>query len=186
MTSEALELPVAFVDVQAADLELHLGLPPLPALAMCVVDQDDWTAELRILGASHQVLIRRNGNTLCSETVACRLPRSSTGLAPLPGHHRSGAGYEFRSEVLRLEPAAFRLAVEDILHHQGGDLGGRALCARFPGDALGATALRLDPHDAGGATSISWRTWHTYPRTAEVVTTSSRASVALGSSPSRT
>lgn len=186
MTSDALELPVAFADAQAADLELHLGLAPQPALAMCVVDQDGWTAELRILGASHQVRIRRDGRTLCSETVACHLPHSSAGLAPLPCRHRSGDHYEFRSEVLRLEPAAFRLTVEDMLHHHGGDHGGRALCARFPGDALGATALRLDRHDAEDATSISWRTWHTYPRTAEVVTTSSRASVAVGSSPSRT
>jgi hypothetical protein len=186
MTSDVLELPVAFADAQAADLELHLGLPPQPALAMCVVEQDGWTAELRILGASHQVLIRRGGRTLCSETVACHLPHSSAGLAPLPGRHRSGGHYEFRSDVLRLEPAAFRLAVEDLLHHHGEDHSGRVLCARFPGDALGATALRLDPHDAEEPTSISWRTWHTYPRTAEVVATWSRAAVAVGSSPRRT
>lgn len=174
MISDVLELPVTFADARAADLGLHLGLPPQPALANCTVEGDGWTAELRVLGASHQVLIERGDRTVCSETVACHLPVEAPRLAPLPERmDRAGAGYEFRSRVVRLAPADFRRRVEDLLdeHASRGD----SLCARFPGDELGTTALRLDPErGCQGGASVSWRTWHTYPRTGEVVETCSR------------
>jgi hypothetical protein len=186
MTSDVLELPVAFADARAADLGLHLGLPPQSALAVRTVNGDGWTAELRILGASHQVLIERGAATVCSETVACHLPGSGSPHAPLPDRHRIGSHYEFRSYVVRLETAEFRRAVEDLLRNHGGDQEGRTLCARFPGDELGATALRLDPHDGREAAELCWHTWHTYPRTGEVVTTSSRAALALRSTAGRT
>jgi hypothetical protein len=188
MTSRVLELPVAFADARAADLRLHLGLPPQPALASRAVDGNGWTAELRILGASHQVLVEQGERVVWSETVACHLPDAGARLVPLPGRHRIGSDYEFRSRVVRLEPADFRSMVEDLLrHHAGKDEGeGPGLCACFPGDELGATALRLDPHDGRQGPWLRWRTWHTYPRTGEVVTTSSRAALTAGSSAGRT
>lgn len=182
MTSEAVELPVAFRDARAGDLGLHLGLPAQEALATLTVDGSGWTAELRILGASHQVLIEQAGRTVWSETVACHLADGGDCLSPLPRHHRPGSAssiYEFRSRVVRLTPAGFRRSVEDLLHRHAGDA--HALCARFPGDELAATALRLDPDDAHGGAQMSWRTWHTYPRTGEVVTTSSRWRLDAGS-----
>jgi hypothetical protein len=186
MTQNLLELPVAFADARAADLGLHLGLAPQPALAVRTVDGDGWTAELRILGASHQVLVERGGRRVCSETVACHLPSMSPRLAPLPDRYRRGLDYEFRSQIDHLEPADFRRAVEDLLHHQPDDGAGQSLCARFPGDKLGTTAVHLDLHDGGDGARLRWQTWHTYPRTGEVVTTSSRFALAVGSSAGRT
>ncbi len=182
MMPGVLDLPIAFADARAADLGLHLGLAPQPALAVCTVDGDGWTAELRILGASHQVLIERGEHTLWSETVACHMPVTNSELVSLPVRLRIGTRYEFRSQIVRLEPADFRQAVAELLDDHGGDQDGLALCARFPGDQLGATALRLDPHDRRDSADLCWRTWHTYPRTGELVTTSSRAALA-GSSP---
>ena len=186
MTSGVLELPVAFADARAADLGLHLGLAPQPALAVRTVDGDGWTADLRILGASHQLLVEHGGRIVCSETVACHRPDGAARLTPLPGLHRSGPAYEFRSRVVRLEPAEFRGAVEVLLRHHAGDGHERALCARFPGDELGATALRLDAGDAAPGAGLRWHTWHSYPRTGEVVTTWSRLAWRAGSSPGPT
>ena len=182
MTSDVVELPVAFRDARAADLGLHLGLPPQDALAALTVDGNGWTAELRILGASHQVLIKQAGRIVWSETVACHLADGGDCLSPLPRRHRPGSAssnYEFRSRVVRLAPAGFRRSVEDLLHRLAGDA--HALCATFPGDELGATALRLHPADGRGGSPMSWRTWHTYPRTGEVVTTASRWGLEVGS-----
>lgn len=187
MTSDAVELPVAFRDARAADLGLHLGLPAQEALATLTVGGTGWAAELRILGASHQVLIEQAGRTVWSETVACRLADDDHRLSPLPHRHRpdpASSIYEFRSRVVRLAPAGFRRSVEDLLHRHAGDA--HALCARFPGDELAATALRLDRDDAHGGAQVSWRTWHTYPRTGEVVTTSSRWRLDAGSPACRT
>jgi hypothetical protein len=185
MTSGVVELAVAFRDARAADLGLHLGLAPQEALAGLTVDGNGWTAELRILGASHQVLIEQGRRTVWSETVACHLPDGGHRLTPLPRRHRPGPGpdYEFRSRVVRLGRADFGRRVEGLLEHAGDAL---ALCARFPGDELGATALRLDPDDRQGSGWVSWRTWHTYPRTGEVVTTSSRYGLGASSPAGRT
>ena len=184
MTPRFLELPVAFADARAADLGLHLDLPPQPALAVQTVDGPCWSAELRILGASHQVLIHQRGRRVCSETVACHLPEASFRLTPLPGRHQTGSDYEFRSQVEVVESAELRRRVQELVGGDGGDP--YSLCARFPGDELGATALRLDPHVRPNGAWFSWRTWHTYPRTGEVVTTSSRFAPAAGSSGRRT
>lgn len=177
MSQDLLELPVAFADARAADLRLHLGLPPQRALATCTFEGRGWSAGLRILGASHQVLIHRGQETVLSETVACHLVGAILPPAPLPGRYRS-AGYELRSEIARRAPADFRRAVEDLL---GDHVEGPGLCARFPGDPLAATVIRLDPGDDGRGTGIRWRTWHTYPRTGEVVTTFSHCTPAAGS-----
>lgn len=179
MTSGFLELPVAFADARAADLGLHLDLAPQPALALRTVGGSGWSAELRILGASHQVLIHQRGRTVCSETVACHLPDSSRSHSPLPGRHRSGSHYDFRSRVDLLGPADLRRTVRQLVGDHGDHPNG--ICARFPGDELGATVLRLDPPTGPHEAWISWRTWHTYPGTGEVVATSSIAVLAAGS-----
>lgn len=179
MTAGFLELPVAFADARAADLGLCLGLAPQPALALRTVDGSGWSAELRILGASHQVLIHQRGRRVYSETVACHLPDSSRRLSPLPARHRSGSDYHFRSRVDRLGSADLWRTVRQLVGDHGDHPHG--ICARFPGDELGATVLRLDPPTGADGAWISWRTWHTYPGAGEVVATSSRALLAGGS-----
>jgi hypothetical protein len=47
-----------------------------------------------------------------------------------------------------------------------------AVVAHFPGDPHAVTALALDlSGDGAGAGPITWRTWHTYPQTGEIVAT---------------
>jgi hypothetical protein len=184
MTSEVLELPVAFRDACAADLRLHLGLPPQVALATRRVCGEGWTAELRILGASHQVLIRQGERIACSETVACHLADEGRPLDAIPRRGPEGSDYEFRATTVHLSPGDFRGYAEDVLSKHVDDP--RALCARFPGDELSATALCLDPGAGQDGAWLSWQTWHTYPRTGEVVATASRTALRAGSSLGRT
>jgi hypothetical protein len=77
-------LDTAYTDTRAGDLAWCLDKEALPALATLGVRVADGGAlhadvELRLLGASHQVLVDA-GREGCSETVAC-LPGSQ---APLP------------------------------------------------------------------------------------------------------
>ncbi len=65
-----------FADSRAADLSLAYGLRPLPALGTHSVTLGGLTVELRVLGASHQVVL---GDW--SETVAC-LPEQVLGGYP--------------------------------------------------------------------------------------------------------
>lgn len=179
MTSGVLELPVAFRDACADELRLHLGLPRQAALATRLIDGDGWTVDLRILGASHQVLITEGERVMCSETVACHLAGEGHRLAAIPPRCSAGSEYEFQATVVRLSPAEFRSYVEDVISEHAHDA--RALCARFPGDELGATVLRLEPVAGQDVNWLSWQTWHTYPRTGEVVATSSRTPLRIGS-----
>lgn len=174
-----LELPVAFRDACAADLRLHLGLPPQAALATHRVQGNGWIAELRILGASHQVLIGQGERIARSEAVACHLAGEGHRLDAISPRGSEDSEYEFHATVVRLSPPDFRSYVEDVINEHADDA--RALCARFPGDELGATVLRLDPFAGQDVNWLSWQTWHTYPRTGEVVATSSRAALQVGS-----
>ncbi|CAO0833520.1 hypothetical protein SMICM17S_01103 [Streptomyces microflavus] len=72
-------LQTAYSDTRAADLAWTLGREPLPALAVLDLQLGGAELQLRLLGASHQVLLQEDRG-VCSETVAC-MPGSST---PLP------------------------------------------------------------------------------------------------------
>lgn len=171
MTRSGLRLPTAFRDVSAADLRLQLDLPGQQALASRVVARGGWSVDLRILSASHQVLVAPPGSDVWSETVAC------TGVGDEPDEQlptryatdRSGARYRFRSATSRLGTAAFRTAVDRLLVALADDP--TALCGVFPGDASGMTGVQARFRSDRAA---SWRTWHTYPQTGEVVVTCSR------------
>ncbi|NED56872.1 DUF2617 family protein, partial [Micromonospora aurantiaca] len=66
-----------------------LGLPPLAALAVLPVERAGLTVEMRLLGASHQVIAGP-----LSETVACLADRAE----PLPGRaavNVPGWAYDF-------------------------------------------------------------------------------------------
>lgn len=158
-------LEVAFADVCARSLGWALGLPPCPALATLVVERAGWPeVELRLLGASHQVLVHADGALLCSETVACDLADGR----PLP--ERSEAGrYEFQSDVQRLDPTAFVAAVDRVVTAL--DDRDDALVGHFPGSPHATTGLAVElvaPHQ------LAWRSWHAYPQSGELVRTRSR------------
>lgn len=69
-------LQTAYSDTRAADLAWTLGREPLPALAVLDLQLGGAELQLRLLGASHQVLLQEDRG-VCSETVAC-MPGSST------------------------------------------------------------------------------------------------------------
>lgn len=160
MSVELLEVP--FADVSGAALCWALDLPPRTALATREVRlRGGLVVELRVLGASHQVLLRREDDVLLTETVACDL-----GTAGMPG--RGGrAGYEFTSVVRRVAAAELRAEVDALTR-----LGDRpdALLATFPGTPYAVTAVAL----SGSGPAVAWETWHAYPQTGELVRTSAR------------
>jgi hypothetical protein len=138
-------LDTPYTDTTAGDLSFALGLPELPALHVLRLPG----LELRLLGASHQVVWTRVDGERLVETVAC-LPGRDPHLPPSV----DGAAYRFESTVERLgtAPSWRELAADP-----------RALVGVFPGDPDAVTALRAE--DRG------WRTWHAYPQSGELVTT---------------
>lgn len=150
-----------YADTTAGDLSFTLDLPTLPALHVLRLSPPAMSpgrlpaaVELRLLGASHQVVWPAPDGTRRVETVAC-----------LPGHppHLPGevtdphTGYQFSCTVRR--PG--RPVIAQLTQSLADDP--YALVGLFPGDPHAVTALRLH---AGG-----WRTWHAYPQTGELVTT---------------
>lgn len=108
-------LQTTYTDTRAADLAWALGRERLPALAVLNLQLSGAKVELRLLGASHQVLLEE-GEVLCSETVAC-MPGSSTPL-PLGVAKRVGDWeYEFAARVETLSAVPSR--------------GGRRNCSRW-------------------------------------------------------
>ncbi|MGP4023886.1 DUF2617 family protein [Actinomadura sp. 3N407] len=159
-------LDTPYADARADALSFALGLPPLDALAVLPVERADMTVELRLLGASHQVIAGP-----LSETVAC-LPGDAE---PLPGRASTsvpGWTYEFAATTAaHSDDTAFARAVEAVCARLADR--GDALTGAFPGSRHAVTALALENHaleDSG----IGWRTWHAYPQTREIVMTRSR------------
>ncbi|MDQ7903828.1 DUF2617 family protein [Phytohabitans sp. ZYX-F-186] len=138
-------LDTPYADTTAGDLSFALGLPELPALHVLRLPG----LELRLLGASHQVLWTTVDGERSVETVAC-LP----GRDPHLPSAMDSPGYRFESTVGQLpaEPLWRELAADP-----------RALVGVFPGDPNAVTALR--------AQERGWCTWHAYPQTGELVTT---------------
>lgn len=153
-----------FADVRGDALRWALDLPPRDALAVREVAlRDGRTVGLQVLGASHQVLVRRGPDVLLSETVACDLDDA----LPLPERSRR-TGYHFSSSVERFEPVAFRDRVVELVDL----LDGRAdaIVAGFPGTPYAVTAMALDEDRR----TLGWQTWHAYPQTGELIHTSTR------------
>ncbi len=166
-----MRLPAVFQDVSAAALRLCLDLPTQEALVTRTVADGERSMDLRILGASHQVLMIERGRVLYSETVACGtgagvqddgLPRRR--VTDLPG-----ACHRFRSATSRLRPDALRRHVGELLALLSADPA--AVCGVFPGDPLAMTGVQARFRSPRAAT---WRTWHSYPQTGEVVVTCTR------------
>lgn len=157
------QLSVPFADVRAASLRHVLDLPRQPALAARRVLPAGREIELRLLGASHQVLFRDAAGER-SETVACAGDALSL-VAFLPAAVESG-GYRFRAVVSQLddeeldaEVAALRAALTDDP---------LALLGEYPGHGSSVTAVLAETDGLG------WRTWHAYPQAGELVATTTR------------
>ncbi|WP_037676832.1 DUF2617 family protein [Streptomyces griseus] len=159
-------LNTSYTDTRAADLAWALGREPLPALATLDLDMDDTKLQLRLLGASHQVLLEEERGS-CSETVAC-IAGSSTPL-PLGVSKRVGDWeYEFAARVEVLSPGSFAGRAQELLalvadHPHG-------LAGVFPGSPHAFTALLAQRHDG----HVHWRTWHAYPQDGQLVATRTR------------
>lgn len=189
-----------YVDTAACDLSHQLGGPLRPALHVLDLPLVDprpgppsgagapvrqaaggpapstapWALRLRLLGASHQVVVDAPAGRLV-ETVAC-LPGRRAALPAAA--EDAGTGYRFTARVLRLAPRTLRDQVADLRRELADDE--RALVGVFPGDpealtALHAVAARADA--PGGSAEIAWRTWHAYPQTGELVQTATTITV---------
>ncbi|HEY5835491.1 DUF2617 family protein [Streptomyces sp.] len=164
-------LNTAYTDTRAGDLAWCLGKEALPALAVLDLEVGDALGlrakvELRLLGASHQVLVDA-GRGDCSETVAC-LPGSQ---APLPFGVARRVGvwdYEFAARTETLSQASFAGRAQELLALVADHP--RCLAGTFPGDPHAFTAMLVQCAEG----SVRWRTWHAYPQEGRLVTTRTR------------
>lgn len=159
-------LKTSYTDTRAADLAWALGRDPLPALALLDLELAGAKLQLRLLGASHQVLLEEEGRN-CSETVAC-MPGSSTPL-PLGVSKRVGEWeYEFAARVETLTQGSFAGRAQELLalvaEHPHG------LAGTFPGSPHAFTAMLAQRHEG----QVRWRTWHAYPQEGQLVVTRTR------------
>ena len=152
-------IETGFVDTRAADLSLAFGLPPLPAVGTHRLTLQGREVELRLLGASHQVIVGR-----WSETVAC-LPERATRLPSREESVVGGLHVWFAAQTLRLDGAGLTDRVSGIIRDCAADE--HAIVGEFPGSPLAITAVRAWAEQDG----VAWRTWHAYPKAAELVET---------------
>ena len=158
-----LRLQTPFVDVRGDSLRWTLEpVPRTPLAVREVALPGGLQVSLRVLGASHQVLVRHGERALLSETVACDL----ADAAAMPGEE-ARPGYTFTSTVDLLAPAELAARVAELADRLDGR--GDAIVAAFPGAPDAVTALALDPGTT--ADTIVWHTWHAYPQTGELVRT---------------
>lgn len=153
-------IATTFADTRAADLSLAYGLAPLPALGAHAVSLPGLELELRVLGASHQVVL---GDW--SETVAC-LPERSGELPELVESVAGDYQVRFEARCQRLTPDELLASVGRIVADCAADE--HALVGEFPGSPAAITALVARAEPAGGA---RWQTWHAYPQAGELVHT---------------
>jgi hypothetical protein len=163
---EWVELVVPYRDTHAQDLCWSLSLPVQPALAARTVQLGGLVLELRLLGASHQVLVWEESGTelLCVETVAC-LPEVAEPLPARSVRTLPTGGYGFDSASRTLPPAEFDAAVRRIRAALDGSEGG--LGGSYPGAPGALTAVLPEPARSG----VRWTTWHSYPQDGRLVRT---------------
>jgi hypothetical protein len=163
---ESLDLAVPYRDTRARDLRWSLSLPVQPALAARTVRLGGLILELRLLGASHQVLVwaEPGGELLCVETVAC-LPGTADPLPPPGTRLLPSGGYQWESTVAQLAPPEFDAAVAAVRAETAANA--LALAGSYPG-APGALTAVLPETAAPG---VRWTTWHSYPQEGSLVRT---------------
>ncbi|KGN33805.1 hypothetical protein N802_08340 [Knoellia sinensis KCTC 19936] len=163
------DLDLPYLDTRAEDLRWSLAHGELPAVA--TRRPVGLPLEMRILGASHQVVLDGPGMPALIETVAY-VPGRGEPL-PRPGVRTQVAGapwvYELTTQVEELAAGPLRARVDALMEGLRGRPG--ALTACFPGDHHAVTALHAEPTPDGGA---RWTTWHVYPQHGQVVQTRTR------------
>ncbi|MBT2368183.1 DUF2617 family protein [Streptomyces sp. ISL-10] len=160
MSGIALSTP--YLDTDAEQLSFSLGRPALEALAVRDLTVGGLEVELRLLGASHQVFAGP-----VRETVAC-LPGVAGGLPATAVQDFDDWGYRFGARVRHFAAAEFSTQVAWIRSRSEGHP--EALYGIFPGSPEAVTALIVERHSTG----VSWRTWHTYPQSRQIVATHTR------------
>ena len=170
-------LHTTYTDTRAGDLAWRRGGDELPALAVLDLRIGPVDLQLRLLGASHQVVLGA-GASRCSETVAC-LPGRRTPLPARVAERVQDWEYEFAARVECLPLEGFACRAQELLalveNHPYG------LAGVFPGDPTAFTALLA----GGGGREVSWRTWHAYPQEGRLVCTRSSLKLRDGSPVSR-
>jgi hypothetical protein len=156
-------LAVPFVDTSAAALRWHLDDRPRAALAVRAVRLGTIDVELRVLGASHQVIVR-DGDATVGELVACG--EDGATLPSARCHELDAHTYALSSTVRLGSRVTIHRAVNRLVRAAADHE--RAVVAAYPGDADAVTAIAVDATPSGG---LRWRTWHAYPRTGELVVT---------------
>ncbi|MGW0553687.1 DUF2617 family protein [Streptomyces sp. NPDC002926] len=164
-------LKTAYSDTSADDLAWALGREPLPALAVLDLELSGAKLQLRLLGASHQVLLEEERGS-CSETVACM--RGSSTPLPLGVAKRLGDWeYEFAAHVETLTEGSFAGRAQELLalvaDHPNG------LAGTFPGSPHAFTAMLAQRIEG----QVRWRTWHAYPQEGRLVVTRTRVGVRM-------
>jgi Protein of unknown function DUF2617 len=185
------DLVVGYCDTDSADLGWSLDLGPQAALAVRCLEIAPFDVEVRLLGASHQVAVRwagpggtgrapgagpgtaagsapfspRRGAVLCRETVAC-IPLETTPLPDTAVRENRQRVYSFSCAVRAVDEAEFGRTVARLEADAASGLVGR-----YPGAAGALTAVLPV---GGSGRSLTWRTWHTYPRDLRIVATESR------------
>ncbi|MFF9864731.1 DUF2617 family protein [Streptomyces sp. NPDC013953] len=160
MSGIALSTP--YLDTDADQLSFTLGRPAHEALAVRDLEIGGIEVQLRLLGASHQVFAGP-----VRETVAC-LPGVEGGLPAVAEQDFDDWAYRFAAEVRLYAPAEFSARVARI--RAASEEHPRALYGVFPGSPEAVTALTVERQDTG----LSWRTWHTYPQSRQIVATHTR------------
>jgi hypothetical protein len=157
-------LAVPFVDARSSALSWWLGDDAPTPLATLALKGTAGRLELRLLGASHQV-VACTGSARCPEVVACGLPER-----PVPAHHDGvvdGARYRFASATTAYDAAALARVARDLRRRAAG--APEALVGVFPGSPDALTVLAGREVRRGWA----WASWHVYPSAGEVVRTRS-------------
>ncbi|MEY9933510.1 hypothetical protein ABH926_008165 [Catenulispora sp. GP43] len=158
-------LSVPYRDVRASELSWSLEAPDQPALHSRRHPVGGLDVEVRILGASHQILVRtadpdaEPARLVCRETVACR---DAAGPLPIAVEREldDGYHYEVRCEVRTVDSGHFP-AWASALRDYAGTLPD-ATVAVFPANPDAVTAVVVEPLPSR-LHGVLWRTWHTYP-----------------------
>lgn len=158
-------LPTAFRDVAVDELCFRTDGPVRPALAVLRAEALGGELELRLLGASHQALLRVDDQVL-SELVAC-----GVGAPGLPSSDHRTVGplrCGFESEVRTGGAAATARRLRDRFADDP-----TALVGEFPGAPDALTVLSA----SASADRCTWHTWHVYPQCDQVAVTATTVDV---------
>ena len=143
-------LQTFYTDTRAGELAWCLGNGPLPALAVLDLEFGSASLQLRLLGASHQVVLAAEQG-VCSETVAC-LPGRRAPLPARVAERVAGWEYEFAARVESLSGHALAARAQELLALVEGHPSG--LAGVFPGAPGAFTALVA----GGDGRRVQWRT----------------------------